>query len=83
MCANGTMRPVETVLRRGEKGERGRVNLTKIYSKHFCQCYKVPPICAAGFKTETRKRTRWLSPRTGDWRRGQQLRRMGTLSSCG
>jgi hypothetical protein len=38
MYENGTMRPVEIVLRRGEEGEKGkmeRVNLTKINCKHF------------------------------------------------
>jgi hypothetical protein len=46
MNENGTMRPVETVLRKGEEEikekERGGMNLTKIHHGYFCKCYYVP-----------------------------------------
>jgi hypothetical protein len=46
MYENGTMRSVEIVLRKGEgdKGDRWRVNLTKIYGKHFHKCNNAPLI---------------------------------------
>jgi hypothetical protein len=44
---NGTMRPVETILRREEGGIKekyGGVKLAKIYYKHFCKCHNVPSV---------------------------------------
>jgi hypothetical protein len=40
------MRPVEAVLRMGGgqiRENNGGVNLTKIYYRHLCKCYSVPP----------------------------------------
>jgi hypothetical protein len=45
MYENGTMSPVETVLKRGEGGineKYGGVNLVEIYYKYFCKCHNVP-----------------------------------------
>jgi hypothetical protein len=44
MCENGTMRPVEIVLRRVGVEDNGEVNLTKIYCKLFCNCHNVLPV---------------------------------------
>jgi hypothetical protein len=47
MYDNGTVRPVETILRKGERSERRKMeelNPTKMYCKHFCKCYNVPPV---------------------------------------
>jgi hypothetical protein len=45
MYENGTMKPDETVLRRGRKRinkKNGEVNLTKIYCKHFVNVTMCP-----------------------------------------
>jgi hypothetical protein len=46
MYENGTMRPVETVLRKGggEIKEKDGGGKSKIYCKHFCKCHSVPPV---------------------------------------
>jgi hypothetical protein len=41
------MRPVETIIRIGGGSineNDWRVNLTKIYRKHFCKCHNVSPV---------------------------------------
>jgi hypothetical protein len=45
MYENGTMRPVETILRRGGRGkkENDGGGKSEIYCKHFCKCHNVPP----------------------------------------
>jgi hypothetical protein len=45
MYENGTMRPVETISRRGRKIKEndGGVNSTMIYCKNFYKCHNVPP----------------------------------------
>jgi hypothetical protein len=47
MHENGKMRPVETVLRKGEGAikEKDRMNLTKIYCKYFCILLNNIPQC--------------------------------------
>jgi hypothetical protein len=45
MYENGTMRPVETVLRKRGRGKRRKMeggNFAKRYSKHFCKYHNVP-----------------------------------------
>jgi hypothetical protein len=59
---NIRMKPIEIVLRRGEKG-RGRmmegVNLTKIHCKHICKYHNISPVqllyANKSFKKNTRQ----------------------------
>jgi hypothetical protein len=42
---NGKMRPIETVPgTEGGENKEDRVNLTKIYCKHFCNCHSLSPV---------------------------------------
>jgi hypothetical protein len=43
MYANGKIRLVETILRRGEIKENDGEGDFKIYCEHFCKCHHVPP----------------------------------------
>jgi hypothetical protein len=47
MYENKTMKSVKIVLRkrgRGKKAKDRGVTLIKIYYKHSCKCYNVPPV---------------------------------------
>jgi hypothetical protein len=46
MYENGTMQPVETVLRRGtdEIKEKDGGSESKRYCKHFCKCHNASPV---------------------------------------
>jgi hypothetical protein len=62
MCENGTVRPVETVLRRQGAGIKEKdegvegVNLIEIYCKHLHKCHNVPPVLIKILKVKAKKR---------------------------
>jgi hypothetical protein len=62
MCENGTVRPVETVLRRQGAGIKEKdegvegVNIIEIYCKHLHKCHNVPPVLIKILKVKAKKR---------------------------